>query len=68
TVVRSYKSAVTRAVNLTRGTPGVAVWQRGYHDRVVRTAAEAAAVRRYIAENPARWTPRGGNRRDGHRA
>lgn len=45
-IIRSYKSAVTRAVGRT-------VWQRGYHDRIVRTAREAANVRAYIAANPA---------------
>ena len=54
-VIRGYKGAVTAAVNRHRGVPGHAVWQRGYHDRVVRTAREAEAVRRYIAENPTRW-------------
>lgn len=52
TVMRQYKSAVTKQV-------GHAVWQRGYHDRIVRTAREADHVRRYIAGNPRR-TPRRG--------
>ena len=43
--MRQYKSAVTKRA-------GHPVWQRGYHDRVVRTAREAANVRRYIADNP----------------
>ena len=46
-IVRAYKSAVSRAV-------GAPVWQRGYHDRIVRTPREAENVRRYIAENPGR--------------
>ena len=46
TIVGGYKSAVSRSL-------GAAVWQRGYHDRIVRDAREAANVRRYIAENPA---------------
>ena len=54
-IVRSYKSAVTRAVRAAHGHAVGAVWQRGYHDRVVRTRREADAVRRYIAQNPARW-------------
>lgn len=54
-IVRAYTSAVTRAVNLACCTPGTPVWQRGYHDRVVRTDREADVLRRYIAENPARW-------------
>jgi REP element-mobilizing transposase RayT len=30
------------------------VWQRGYYERIVRDERELAAVRRYIAANPAR--------------
>jgi REP element-mobilizing transposase RayT len=32
------------------------VWQRNYYERVIRGARELAAVRRYIAGNPARWS------------
>lgn len=35
TIIGSFKSAVTRRVNEMRGTPAVAVWQRGYRDHVV---------------------------------
>ncbi|WP_412069567.1 hypothetical protein [Rubrivirga sp. IMCC43871] len=45
-----------------RATSGAHVWQRSFHDRVVRTDREAGALRRYVAEtaegdgeaNPAR--------------
>ena len=47
--------------------PTLRVWQRGYHDRIVRTDREAEAIRRYVAENPARWTARQPDA-DGHRA
>ena len=66
TIVRAYKSAVTRAVNLHRQSPGAPVWQRGYYDRVVRSDREAEAVRRYIEANPPRWRNRATDRRDGH--
>ncbi len=66
-VIRGYKGAVTRGVR-RRGMATVGtVWQRGYYDRVVRTDREAEAIRRSVAENPARWASRG-ERRDGHRA
>lgn len=57
TIIGGYKSAVTRAIRLDRGIPDLAVWQRGYHDRVVQTDREADNVRRYIADNPSRWRP-----------
>ena len=65
-VVRGYKGAVTRAVRSAGRAPRFAVWQRGYYDRVVRSDREAEAIRRYVAENPARWHLRDG-RADGHR-
>ena len=54
-IVRAYKSAVTR--HIRQLDPTARVWQRGYHDRIVRHPREAEAIRRYIAENPARWDP-----------
>lgn len=58
TVVGTYKAAVTRAVNRQLGTPGASLWQRSFHDRIVRLRApgERMRIRRYIDENPARWT------------
>lgn len=32
-----------------------ALWQEGYHDRIIWDEQELEAVRRYISENPARW-------------
>ncbi len=57
-IVRSFKSAVTRAVNIKRGTPGAAVWQRGYWERVIRDDVELRNIRRYIATNPTRAATR----------
>jgi len=36
----------------------IRVWQRGYHDRIIRDAADLARIRRYIEINPARWARR----------
>jgi REP element-mobilizing transposase RayT len=52
-VVRAFKSAATREVNLYRRTPGAALWQRNYYDHIVRDEADLARIRRYIAANPA---------------
>ncbi len=32
------------------------LWQRSFHDRIVRTDAEMDRIRTYIATNPAVWT------------
>ncbi len=35
---------------------GWALWQRGYFERIVRTQRALDLIRRYIHENPPRWT------------
>lgn len=54
-VVRALKSYSSLAINKERGTPGARVWQRGFHDRIVRDHDALAAIRAYIRANPARW-------------
>ena len=54
-IVRSFKSAVTREINLQRGTPGVTVWQRNYYEHVIRDERDLERIREYIENNPLRW-------------
>lgn len=49
TVVGSVKSGSSREI-------GLPVWQRGYHDHVIRDECDLQRVREYIATNPARWS------------
>lgn len=48
TVVGLFKSGASRKV----GRP---IWQRSFHDRVIRGDEELTAIRQYIIENPLRW-------------
>ena len=54
-VVGSYKSAVSRKIGKTHRNSGRLIWQRTYHDHVIRNQAALDRIRRYIRENPARW-------------
>ena len=57
-IVRGFKSAVSRAVNAERATRNqspVVVWQKRFHDRVIRNEKELLDTRRYIIENPQNW-------------
>ncbi|PMP87785.1 MAG: hypothetical protein C0183_01760 [Roseiflexus castenholzii] len=54
-IVRALKSFSARRINDIRQTPGVPVWQRNYHDRIIRNAIEYHYVHRYIETNPVRW-------------
>jgi len=54
-IVRSFKSATTNRINDLRGTPGVPLWQRNYHEHVIRNEEDLRRIREYIQTNPLRW-------------
>jgi REP element-mobilizing transposase RayT len=54
-IVGSFKSDAARRINRLRGTPGAALWQRNYYERIIRDEAELNAVRQYIRDNPSKW-------------
>ena len=55
TILRSFKAAVTRQLNLMHRSPGAPFWQRGYHESVVRSDRALRRIRQYIRNNPAKW-------------
>ena len=55
TLVRSFKSTVTKRINEMRGTPGATLWQRNYYEHVIRNGTEWDFIRKYIETNPALW-------------
>ncbi|GIW92825.1 MAG: hypothetical protein KatS3mg110_0866 [Pirellulaceae bacterium] len=55
TIVRSFKSATTRHINILRGMPSTPVWQRNYYEHIIRNEASLQRIRQYIATNPIRW-------------
>lgn len=55
TIVRSFKSAAAKHINELRSTPGVSLWQRNYHEHVIRNEDELHRIREYIQTNPLRW-------------
>jgi REP element-mobilizing transposase RayT len=59
-VVRLFKSACTRRINIMRSASWSPVWQPGYYDRVIRSEGELFLLRSYVRDNPYRW-------REGHR-
>ncbi len=55
TIIRSFKSAVTKQINGKRGTPGARVWQRNYYEHIIRDESSLNRIREYITMNPLRW-------------
>ena len=48
-VIRQMKGAVTKRA-------GFAVWQGRFYDHIVRDQEDYDRIRRYMEENPAKWT------------
>ncbi len=55
TIIRSFKSAVTRRINEILKTPGNPVWQRNYYEHVIRDEDDLNNIRQYICTNPLQW-------------
>lgn len=54
-LVRSFKSAVTQRINLMRRTRTPPIWQRNYHESIIRIEQDLDSVRQYIVNNPYQW-------------
>ncbi|QNF31572.1 hypothetical protein HUW51_02090 [Adhaeribacter swui] len=52
-MVRGYKSAVTKQINLLRA--GVIVWQRNYYEHIIRNEQAYHTISVYIIHNPYKW-------------
>ncbi|MBD2201969.1 transposase [Calothrix sp. FACHB-1219] len=54
TIIRAFKSAVTKRINLMRKTPYPPIWQRNYYESIIRQDG-LDNVRQYILNNPFAW-------------
>ncbi len=52
---RTYKSLVSRRINNLRRSPSAPVWQRNYHEHIIRSHRALNAIRQHLRDNPARW-------------
>lgn len=55
TIIRSFKSVVTKRINQLRKIPDASVWQRNYYEHVIRHDDEFNRIREYIINNPLNW-------------
>jgi len=55
TIIRSFKSSVTKCINEIRNSPGLPVWQRNYYEHVIRDEADYNRLAEYVTTNPQRW-------------
>jgi putative transposase len=55
TVIRTYKAAVSRQINIIWNTKGLSIWQRNLYEHIGRDEKSLNNIRQYIIENPQRW-------------
>ncbi|MEH2313519.1 MAG: transposase [Nostoc sp.] len=53
--IAGFKMAVTKRINLLRGTPRVPIWQRNYYEHIIRNEAALYKIREYVQTNPISW-------------
>lgn len=49
-IVRGYKSSVTRQIAINKK-----LWQRNYHEHIIRDEQSYQNISKYIINNPAKW-------------
>jgi len=54
-IIAGFKSDVTSTVRAMLSDKRYVVWQKRFHDRVIRSGKELEQLREYIRANPARW-------------
>jgi REP element-mobilizing transposase RayT len=54
-MIAGFKAMTSKRVNQLRGMPGEKLWQRNFHERIIRNEAELEKIRDYIMNNPANW-------------
>jgi len=54
-IIRGFKSAVTRQIKRLDYPFFYSVWQRNYYEHIIRNENELNLIREYIQNNPLRW-------------
>ncbi len=55
TTIASFKSSVTRKIKQFNANFASPVWQRNYHEHIIRDEISLATIRDYVINNPATW-------------
>lgn len=54
-IIGKFKMQSAKQINIYRKKPGFSVWQKNYHDRIIRDENELIRIRQYIKDNPKNW-------------
>lgn len=54
-IVGYFKMNSAKQINEKRGLGGIPVWQRNYHEHIIRNEKSLEKIRNYIVNNPLNW-------------
>jgi putative transposase len=54
-IVGQFKSSVSRRIKTLSNPPDHPLWQRNYHEHIIRSEKSLNQIRDYVATNPAKW-------------
>lgn len=54
-LIGAFKTVSTKRINALWDAPGRILWQRNYHEHIIRNVDELHRIREYIANNPRQW-------------
>ncbi|MBN2424996.1 MAG: transposase [Calditrichaceae bacterium] len=54
-LIGAFKTVSTKHLNQLHNTPGAKLWQRNYHEHIIRNEHELNRIRKYIRDNPLKW-------------
>lgn len=54
-IIGAFKSITTKIANRQDHAIGRKIWQRSYHDRIIRNEQEYQKIWQYIDTNPLKW-------------
>lgn len=55
-IIRQFKTFSAKRINQLRETKGCPVWQRNYHEHIVRNESAYVKIAEYIQTNPQKWS------------
>ena len=54
-IIRQFKTFSARRINQLQNSIGAPVWQRNYHEHIIRNEADYLRIANYVQTNPLRW-------------
>jgi len=54
-ILGAFKASVSNKAHHILDNPKIPIWQRNYHEHVIRNETDLQTIRQYIHDNPSKW-------------